>query len=578
MRRVYIAAAVVLIVLSVAGIARGLSGSPYWVTGLLAMVLLLLTLAGLVGLAARQRERLHEAKRALARSEIRAQGLIEASPDGVALLSGSQVVFANRAFRQLLALPPEEEVFGRDFLSLVGTTDRRMVGDWLQRRFSGVPEPERLEFQGLRQTGAEVPLEAMTALLPTPEGRQLALFLRDLSGRRTLEMRLRHLTRLEAFADLGESVAREFDGIFRKIRRLAGGGEEDEVTETRPESERLEAIERHASRGRALVRRVRALAPEGPDASTFKHLDLIRLVREVAADFLRALPAGVSLRVNTEGPQRLIVLGDGSQLRQAFWQILENARQAQQSGEIQVRTRVLTLDEPSASLRPGSHPGPYAVLEVRDEGSGMTEEVKTRAFEPFFSTKGDRASGLGLTLAFGTVRSHGGFIEIDSIPARGTLVRIALPRLPEESLPAEIDLTEQDPKARWRGRETILLVDDHPLAREEGRRILEEYGYHCEVAGDPREALVRLRQKPEVDLVALDMVLPGFNGPDLVRKILRHWPGQRVLMLCPYPLREQAELALRLGAVGVFERSGKERDELARAVRAALDGPPPAPQ
>ncbi len=569
------AAAVLVLLLAVAGLRYALRESPRPGIGVAAAALLAVAVVGLAWLAFRQRGRIEHVERALVRSETRAIALVEASPDGVVLLAETRIVFANRAFRQLIAAAPEAEIAGRDLLSCVAPGDRPLVRDWIARRNAGTPEPERLAFAGLRESGAEIPLEAAASLLPTQEGRQLALFLRDLTARRTIDDRLRHMTRLEALVDLGESVAREFDGIFRQIRQLAR--EPERAAETGEAVHGLpavEAIERLASRGAALARRVRAVAPSAVDRAGHVPFDLLRLVREVAADFLRALPQGVSLRVTTDGVDRLVVRGDAAQLRHALWQVLDNAREAQKEGEIQLRTRTFDLDEATSSQRPGSRAGAYAVVEVRDRGPGMPEDVRERAIEPFFSTKGARASGLGLTIVFGTVRAHGGFVELDSYPGRGTLVRLALPRLPDVDLPADT-VAAPDPRAAWRGRETVLVVDDDPHARADIRRLLEDFGYHVEVAGDPRGALSRLRQRPKVDLVVLDMVLPGMNGVEFLQRVLQHWPAQRVLMHSPYRLQDQEEVALRRGAVGVFTSSRRDED-LVRAVRQALDGPPPA--
>ncbi|UCF67871.1 MAG: response regulator [Acidobacteriota bacterium] len=565
--------ATVLLVISVAGLWRALSESAHPGLGLLASALLVFAIVAFAVMHVRQRERLRDVRQALARSEVRAQALVEASPDGVALLSGRRIVFANPAFRHLLALPPDEDLAGRDVLSLVAAADRERVGVWIEARESGARGQDKTELTGLRLSGAEISLEAASALVPAQTGRQLALFLRDLSGRQSLEARLKHLTRLEALADLGENLVRDFDRLFLEIRRIARGrGNEDEA---RSSDELLEAIERLASRGAAMTRRVRSLAPSAVDRSTHRPLDLVRLVREAAADFLRSSGPGLSLNVSTQSESNLVVSGDPAPIRQALWQVLQNAQEARPDGEIQLVTRTLQLDATRSSSIPGSRPGDYAVIEVSDAGPGMSEEVRARAFEPFYSTKGSRSSGLGLTLAYGTVRAHGGYSELDRRASGGTLVRLAFPLLGTQDIPREPHEPALDPRARWRGRETVLVVDDDQAGREEAMRLLESYGYHIELAGTPREALQRLRHRPEVDLVLLDMVLPGWNGPDVLRRILRHWPGQRVVMISPYPLQDHEEQALQLGAVGVYHKPIRD-PQFPRTVREALDCPPPA--
>ena len=566
--------AIVLLISSVAALGVSISASPKRAIGLVGAGLLLVTVLGLASALARERERLQTTRKALARSEVRAQALIEASPDGVVLIDGPRIVFANPAFRRMLSLSPDEELVGLDVLSLIAPGDRDRAAGWLDARLDGGQEQEKLEITGLRVSGAEVSLEAASALLPARSGRQMALFVRDVSGRRSLETRLKHLERLETLADLGEGLIRDFDGLFLRMRRMARAvfnGKSDAS-----ERQTLEQIERLASRGAAMTRRVRSLVPGTVDRSTHRKIELVRIVRDVCADFLRSIGADVSLRVTPEPGERMVVLGDASQVRQAIWQILQNAREAQNVGEIQVRTRRLELDDAAASRLPGSRAGSYALVEIEDSGPGIPDELRAKAFEPFFTTKGGRSSGLGLTMTYGTVRVHGGFTELDSEPGRGTIVRLAFPLLPEGELPdgAEED-EERDPRARWRGRETVLMVDDDHGSREEAVRILEGFGYHVELASTPRAALQRLRHRPAVDLVLLDMVLPGWNGPDVLSRILRNWPGQRVLMLSPYPLREQEDHAMQIGAVGVYRKPLRDPD-LARAARSALERPPPA--
>lgn len=573
MKRLPLFASLLLLGGSLLGLVWALLASPRLFYGLLAAVLLLLAVAVLGVLAVRQRERIHTVKRALARSQGRAQALVEGSPDGVALLAGRIVIFANPAFRRLFSVPPGEEAAGRDMAGLIASADRERFAAWIEQRLAGASEPERLEITGVRLSGPEIPLEATSALLPAERGRQLALFLRDLSGRRLLEQRLRHLDRLETMAAVGQDLVEEFGTLFRRIRQSVMGFDPNAVQPTAGEV--LESVERLASRGVSLVRRVRLMASPLAENAPRPPVDLVQIVRQVQGELSRGPGDKAAVRVSHDGPPRLVVAGDLPLLRQTLQLILKNAREAQPEGEIQLRTRAFELDQARAAERPGSQPGSFAVVEVKDHGPGMAEDIRARAFEPFFTTKGRRTPGLGLTLVFSTVKAHGGFVELDSRPGEGTVVRLAIPLLPADALP-EVPAAPADPLAAFRGRELVLVCDDDELVRAEARRMLESFGYQVELAANPRQALDRLRQRPPVDLVLLDMVLPGFNGVDVLHRILRHWPAQRVAMISPYPLPEQEDLAQKAGALAVI-RKPLSLPGLAEEVRHALDGCPPAP-
>lgn len=540
---------------------------------LLGLVLLIVSVALLGGTLLNQRARLRRAKEALALSRVRAEACVEASPDGVVIVQRTRIISANPAFRSLLAIPPDESIGGQDIGDSIAPGDRERFVAWIKQRSQGVAEPERLDVQGVTRTGATIPVEVAAALIPADGVVQMALFLRDLSARRTLEQRARDSDRIEALADIAETIAAEFQKILGQIRRHAREGRQEQG-EAAPA--RFEAVERLSGRGLALVRRVRTFAPSGGDASARHPLDLARVVREVSADFLRGLPADLSLRIVSEGPARMVVSAEASQVRHALWQILENARDAQHEGEILVRTRTLEFDDARAEHHPASHAGTYAIIEVRDTGAGMSEDVRQRAFEPFFSTKGGRATGLGLTAVYGTARSHGGFAELDSEPGRGTIVRFAMPLLPESALPLSADDAPADPRALWRGREHVLVVDDDTASCDAAREILERYGYLVETVTTPRQALERLRHKPAVDAVLLDMVLPGWSGLEVLRRIVRIWPGLRVVMISPYPLPDQEASALQSGAADTFRKPLTDPD-LPRAIRETLDRPPPPP-
>ncbi len=545
--------------------------SPQGAVGLIALISAIAALGYMVLAARRQQEHLEEVEQALKRSQVRAMALIDASPDGILLVHDARVVFSNPALRSLLAIPPDEELIGREWTSLLAPHQREVAERWMASRQAGEPVATHRELQGQRVPGVELPLWASTALLPAEQGgRQVALFLRDLSSRQLLQARVAHAARLEAVADVGERLVREFEQIFRRIRDLTHGAGDEQ---TPPHEEPLLSIERAASRGAALARRARALAPASADTSLHQSLDVTRLVRDTAADFLRTLTPPHTLRVELTEAEPMVVRGDAASLRSAVWQLLLNAREAQAGGEIVVALHSAVLSSEDVAIL-GVAPGRYATIEVTDHGAGMAPEVRERAFAPFFTTKGPHAAGLGLTVAYGIARSHRGFIELESTAGRGTTAQLTLPLTDAED--ALVVVTAVDPRQRWRGRETVLIVDDDLDAADALRRQLEQFGYHAETVNEPRDAMQRLRHRPSVDLVLLDMVLPGRNGNEVLSRILKHWPGQRVLMICPYPLPDQEEAARRLGALGNLHRP-LHTDALAQAVRSALDQPPPAP-
>jgi PAS domain S-box-containing protein len=570
MRALLLAVAWGLLVLSVVGLAYAVASSERWLVGLLAGLLMALVVTGLALLARRQRAAIHHIKRDLANSRVVAEALIDASPDGIVLLDGTRIVSANPAARQLFGVSAEQGLAGRDLGTLIVAADRERLLAWVRQREAGAVEPDCLEFQGQRGSGAPLPLEASAARIPLTQGAHFALFLRDLTDRQRLRRRSKIADRLEGLGAAAGSLADEFEAVFREVReaveRAKQGGDPGA----------LDAIEREAARGTALARRARSLAPETVDASEGQPVDLRGLVQEVAAEISGRPGARVGFEdLSSPGQEPLLICGAPGPLRQSLFQVMQNAADAQGEGAVKLRVHVLEQDEAAASRRPGSGAGRFAMVAVKDEGEGMTEEVRTRAFAPFFSTKGEEASGLGLTLAAGIVRAHGGFIELDSEPGRGTVARLAFPLVARQDGPAEPATDFASGERRWRGNETLLAVDDDGGALDSYRRLLEHAGYHVEVASSAELALSRLRQRPHVDLVLLDMVLPGTTSANLLRRILRLRPGQRVLAVSPYPLPDKEEQVLELGAVGVY-RKPLDSGHLPASVRRALDRPPPA--
>ena len=162
--------------------------------------------------------------------------------------------------------------------------------------------------------------------------------------------------------------------------------------------------------------------------------------------------------------------------------------------------------------------GERVALLVIDSGIGMSEAVRLKAHEPFFTTKGVKATGLGLSVAYGIVRSHGGELTLESAEGRGTTVKITLPRA---TSPAPIESPVQSAPA---GVLRLLLVDDEEDVREALAEMLASHGHTVLTANGADEALLRLEAEPELDLVLTDLVMPGPSGWDVAERVKARRP------------------------------------------------------
>jgi CheY-like chemotaxis protein len=218
---------------------------------------------------------------------------------------------------------------------------------------------------------------------------------------------------------------------------------------------------------------------------------------------------------------------DPGQLEQVLLNLAVNARDAMpDGGSLTVETANVVADEQVDGDLP---PGEYVLIAVTDSGSGMSEEVKRHAFEPFYTTK-PNGTGLGLATAFGVVTQARGRMTVDSEPGRGTTFRIYLPRSPK-ALPRAAAIS---PSPLPSGGERVLLVEDHALLRNVAARALEEAGYRVVAAANGHEALLVAARMEEIDILVTDMVMPGMPGTVLAEKLAAERPGVPVLFMSGY--------------------------------------------
>ena len=241
----------------------------------------------------------------------------------------------------------------------------------------------------------------------------------------------------------------------------------------------------------------------------------------------------------------LDVEADLAQLQMLLSSIMINASEALEGkGHIRVACSNVIITNETVKDFPGLEPGNYVSLTITDDGKGMDVITKERIFEPFFTSK-FQGRGLGMAAAYGIVRSHNGWITVDSKPGQGTVVKVYLPAARVQVRKLE----KAESKHIEKGTGTILVVEDEELVVSVYRSILEELGYHVLAARTGREALDIVKSYDgKIDLALLDIMLPDINGALLYPLLMKAWPGLKVIVCSGYSIDGPAQGILDAGA------------------------------
>jgi len=386
----------------------------------------------------------------------------------------------------------------------------------------------------------------------------------DVSGRLKLEARRLQWQALETAGHLAGGIAHDFNNVLTVINATAELAMMD-LKEGDPLRADCVQIRSAGQRAALLTKQLLAfsrkqiLNPEVLSLSTLIHSMKDALVRLIGEQVVLAVhaPHGVGN-----------VIADSAQMEQVVTNLAVNARDAMANGgTLTIETQDVELDAAFAAEYESVHPGPHVMLEVRDTGSGMDEEVCKRIFEPFFTTKGrGKGPGLGLSTAYGIIKQSGGSIWVDSKVGRGTTFKIYLPRV-EENVRAPIPVATE---ASVQSTETILIVDDEEWIRQLAKRILEAAGYSVLVAGGGDEALALLQlHRGTVHLLLTDVVMPGMTGLDLAAVVKEIRPQTKVLYTSGFAISLILQQRVRDEAMHFIGKPYTAED-LMRKVREAL--------
>ncbi|MDB6072329.1 MAG: sensory box protein, partial [Verrucomicrobiales bacterium] len=368
-------------------------------------------------------------------------------------------------------------------------------------------------------------------------------FALDLTERRKLEQQFLRAQRMESIGTLAGGIAHDLNNALTPILMSL-----DLLKRRFPDPDSLDLISligTSAQRGADMVRQLLSFARgvEGKRVPV-PMAPMLREIEKIANEtFLK------HITVRTDLPATIWeVLGDPCQLHQILLNLAVNARDAMPAGgTLSLSAENAVLDSHSTGLPFEARPGPYLLIKVGDTGTGMPPDIIERIFDPFFTTKAlGHGTGLGLSTTISIIRSHGGFIRVESAVGRGTVFHLHLPALTEPAghSPAPANLT-----AMPRGNgELILVIDDEPLVREISSRTLENHGYQVLLAADGAEgiALFASRQS-DIALVLTDMMMPVMDGPAAIAIIRRLHPGMPIIAASGLADQDRIARATTLG-------------------------------
>jgi two-component system, cell cycle sensor histidine kinase and response regulator CckA len=312
-------------------------------------------------------------------------------------------------------------------------------------------------------------------------------------------------------------------------------------------------LQEQVKRGAALTRQLLLFSRSEPPR--LERLDLNEMVKGSLRMLRRLLRENISFTLNlAERP--IPTDGDVGQLEQVLLNLVVNAADAMpEGGRLVIRTHI---EENTATL------------EVSDTGSGMTDEVKARIFEPFYTTKeASKGTGLGLSVAHGIITGHGGHIEVKSVVGQGSTFRLVLPAAASDAHLTKLPAAEPSTEIAVGGGERVLLVEDEAGAREGLVQVLTMLGYRVTAVGSGSEAGA-LPAEPGFDALLTDYLLPDVLGTDLAVRLKSRWPRVKVVLISGYA--EDDVLRRRIAAGEVrFLQKPFDMEVLARELRAALD-------
>ncbi|MEE9402721.1 MAG: PAS domain S-box protein, partial [Desulfobacteria bacterium] len=472
-----------------------------------------------------------------------------------------RVTYMNKVGLEKLGYSQDDFDAGIHGMDFIHPGDRKKSAKGLDKTIQG-EGIGTAEYRLLRKDGSEMPALLNSAVMSKDRTcigfRTTAT---DITEQKRLERQLRQAQKMEGIGTLAGGIAHDFNNLLMGIQGNVSLMLMD-MDPTHPDYERLKNIEKRIQSGARLTSHLLGYARKGK--YEVKPVNLNQLVEETSDTLGRTKK---EITIHRELAEDLFAMeADPGQIEQVLLNLFVNASDAMPGGgDLILKTMNVTHEDMKGKLY-DPKPGNYVLLVATDTGIGMDKETIERIFDPFFTTKEmGRGTGLGLASAYGIMKAHGGYIDVDSRKGQGTTFSIYLPAS-EKKIEEVVRHTDR----LIRGSETVLLVDDEDTIREVGQELLEAMGYRVLMASDGKEAIeLYKKDRNDIDMVLLDMVMPNMGGGDAYDRIKEINPDIKVLLSSGFSIDGEATQILERGCNGFIQKPFTMK-ELSTKIRGIL--------
>jgi len=501
----------------------------------------------------------------LKKSERQYIDLFENAPDIYLSVSREHTIAGcNTTGAAMLGLP-RDNIIGRHFESLFLAERREEIRTLVDRMFTEGRGLKDVEEQMTGQDGKHFFVNLNSSLVFDQAGSTVnaRIVARDISERKMMEGAILHAQKIDSIGNLAGGIAHDFNNILSAILGSASIMRR-RLTDRSKMYKYVEIIESSARRGSSLTRQLLTFARKTETIA--KPVNINEIILETLRLFERSVSREIEVRTFLSD-EAVIVNGDDGQIQQAILNLFLNARDAMPNGgTLAISTNVIIADAHTTSQFSSIKPGPFVVITVSDTGSGISREIQNRVFEPFFTTK-DHGTGLGLSVVYGVLQSHGGFINLESTPGRGTTFSVYLPRIH-----AVAQTTGRPKRPRLpHGQENILIIEDEISVCEIARDILANLGYTVYTAHDGKSGVEFYRTRQgTIDLILLDINMPVMGGREAFELLRGINPRIPIIIVTGYG-KSVVETSSFSSHVSGFMQKPFQLETIALTVRNILD-------